>query len=271
MNTVIALLMGFLLSGLISFLALRLRSLTPGGAWIAAVIGGLIFSLGGVAWAVLLIAFFVSSSLLSKAFKTHKAALSEKFAKGIQRDAVQVFANGGLGAMLASTQFLIPDQHWPWIGYAGAMATVNADTWATELGVLNAKPPRLITTGQKVERGTSGGITFFGTIAALSGAVLIASLGELFNPHFEFCKSLCAISLAGFAGSLLDSLLGATGQARYQCVLCSIETEHHPLHTCGNPTVLVRGWAWLQNDAVNFISSIFGALIAILFEYFFNG
>jgi uncharacterized protein (TIGR00297 family) len=264
-NTVIPLFTGFLLSGLISYLAWRLHSLTYGGAWMAIAIGGLIFSLGGVAWAILLIAFFVSSSLLSKAFKTHKAALSEKFAKGIQRDATQVFANGGLGALLASTQFLIPDQHWPWIGYAGAMATVNADTWATELGVLNSSPPRLITTGKKVERGTSGGISFLGTVAALSGAALIASLGELINPHFAFCKSLCAISLAGLAGSLMDSMLGATGQAGYQCTRCSTDTEHYPLHTCGKPTVLVKGWPWLQNDAVNFISSIFGALAAILF------
>ena len=63
--------------------------------------GGLIFGLGGIPWAVLLLAFFISSSLLSRAFAASKFVLAEKFAKGSRRDYGQVLANGGLGALLA--------------------------------------------------------------------------------------------------------------------------------------------------------------------------
>ena len=261
---IIQLLTGFLLSSLVCYLAWRMKALTIGGAWAAAITGGIIFGLGGLTWATLLLAFFISSSVLSRVFVQQKADLSEKFAKGIQRDGVQVFANGGLGALLATTQLFTPDQHWPWISYAGTMATVNADTWATELGTLSSKPPRLITTGQRVERGSSGGITFLGTVASLCGALLIALLGGLVNPQVELGKFILIVSLAGLAGSLLDSVLGATLQARYRCPHCSTETEHKTLHSCGKPTVLVSGWRWLNNDAVNFTSSIFGAVMAVV-------
>jgi uncharacterized protein (TIGR00297 family) len=253
---------GFLLGGLIGLLAWRVRALSISGAWAATIIGGLIFCLGGLSWAVLLLTFFISSSGLSRAFSRHKANLGEKFAKGGQRDWAQVFANGGIGALLVIINAFYPEQFWPWIAYAGAMATVNADTWATELGVLSGKPPRLITTGQIVERGTSGGITFLGTLATLGGAVLIALVTALFTTE-PMVLILVVVSLAGLSGSLLDSVLGATVQAIYDCPHCSTETERYPLHSCGRKTVHKRGFYWLNNDLVNFISSMFGAVMAV--------
>jgi uncharacterized membrane protein len=68
--------------------------------------------------------------------------------------------------------------------------------------------------------------------------------------------------LGGVAGSLFDSLLGATVQAIYFCPTCQKETEQK-LHTCGTPTTIKRGWRWLNNDWVNFISSLFGAAVAV--------
>ncbi len=254
---------GFLLGALMGYAAWRVKALAHSGAWAATIIGGLIFGLGGLAWAVLLLAFFISSSGLSRTFSRRKANLGEKFAKGSQRDWAQVFANGGVGALLVITQVFFPEQFWPWIAYAGAMATVNADTWATELGVLSKKPPRLITTGKIVERGTSGGITVLGTLATLAGAALIALFASLLTPQVDFSLFLIVVSLAGLAGSLLDSLLGATVQAIYECPHCATETERHPLHTCGKETLLAHGLSWLNNDWVNFISSVFGAAVAV--------
>ena len=102
-------------------------------------IGTLIFGFGGVPWAALLLAFFISSSLLSKMFSAKKVSLAEKFEKGSRRDWAQVLANGGAGAFLAVVGLLFAQDAWPWLAFAGAVATVNADTWATELGVLSAK------------------------------------------------------------------------------------------------------------------------------------
>jgi len=59
----------------------------------------------------------------------------------------------------------------------------------------------------------------------------------------------------------VDSLLGASVQAMYTCPKCAKETEK-PIHGCGTPTQHQRGWRWLDNDMVNFISSLIGALVA---------
>jgi uncharacterized membrane protein len=74
---------------------------------------------------------------------------------------------------------------------------------------------------------------------------------------------ILAAGTGGVLGSMFDSLLGATIQAIYSCPTCEKETEKE-LHTCGTPTQLLRGWRWLNNDWVNFISSVVGALAAAL-------
>ncbi len=257
------LLYGFILGAAIGALAWRFHALSPSGALAATLTGGLIFGLGGVPWAVLLLTFFISSSALSKAFGARKAALSEKFAKGSVRDWGQVLANGGLGALLAIAHALYPAQVWPWVAFAGAMAAVNADTWATEMGVLSPVPPRLISTWKMVERGASGGVTLLGILSSLAGAALVGLAAVLF-PGQDGGLSLLVFALpGGLAGSLFDSLLGATVQAIYYCPSCKKETERHPLHLCGNETTLAHGWPWLNNDLVNFACSLIGALVAV--------
>jgi uncharacterized protein (TIGR00297 family) len=254
-------LIGFFLAVLIAILAWRAGSLSKSGAWAAVLTGGLIFGLGGLPWAVLLLAFFISSSALSRAFKKRKASLAEKFSKGSQRDWGQVLANGGLGAVLALGYYIPPHHEWLWLAFAGAMAAVNADTWSTELGVLSLVPPRLITTGQKVERGTSGGISLAGTFAALGGSVFIGMAAVIFPASHNWLPRLGIIIVGGLVGSMFDSVLGATVQAIYWCPTCNKETERYPTHTCGSSTSQMRGWSWLNNDMVNFACSLMGAIV----------
>lgn len=262
---------GLLLGLIVSLLAWRAHALTTDGAIAAAIVGTLIFGLGGFSWAVLLLTFFITSSGLSRMFARRKAGLHEKFSKGSRRDWAQVVANGGFGAVLILLQTALPNQTWPWWAYAGALAAVNADTWATELGTLSKSSPRMITTGQKVEKGTSGGISLTGTLAALTGGALIGGIATFFPasvgtdaPAWLFPLT---VTLAGLAGSLFDSLLGATFQAIYHCPTCTKETERHPTHTCGTPTHLIRGLPWLNNDGVNFAASLLGALLATLIHF----
>ncbi len=253
-------LIGFLLAIVIAVVAWRAGALSPSGAVAAAISGGLIFGLGGLPWAVLLLTFFVTSSGLSRAYKKRKSSLAEKFSKGSRRDWAQVLANGGLGAILAIGYAIPPHHDWLWLAFAGAMAAVNADTWSTELGVLSAVPPRLITNGRQVERGTSGGITLVGMLAELAGAILISIAAILFTTGPKSLAFLIII-LGGLAGSTFDSFLGATVQAIYWCPACQKETERHPIHTCGTPTQQIRGWRWVNNDLVNLSCSVIGAVI----------
>jgi uncharacterized protein (TIGR00297 family) len=254
-------LIGFILAAAVSLLAWRVGALSTSGAGAALLTGTLIFGLGGLPWAALLLTFFISSSLLSRIFRKQKISLAEKFSKGSQRDWGQVLANGGFGALLAVGYALTRQAEWIWLAFAGSMAAVNADTWSTELGVLSAVPPRLITNGNEVERGTSGGITVLGILAALVGTMVIGIVAVIATPTQFWPLHLIAIILGGLAGSGLDSLLGATVQAIYWCPTCQKETERYPLHTCGTPTQRVRGWAWFNNDVVNFCCSIMGAIV----------
>ena len=262
------LLLGFLLALVIAFLAYKARSLNKSGAVAAAFTGTIIFGIGGLSWAILLLTFFITSSLLSRAFKKRKANLNEKFSKGHERDAGQVFGNGGVATFFAALNLFYPNEPWVWVAFAASLAAVNADTWATELGVLNPKPPRMITNLTKqVEKGTSGGISLFGTLASLTGSALIGILAASLNGTPDPVSVFLIVTLAGLAGSLFDSLLGGTVQAMYFCPTDQKETEKHPLHTCGTETVHLRGWKWLDNDLVNFSCGVFGVAVALLIMF----
>ncbi len=260
---------GFIFAIIIAYLAYRVHSLNKSGAYAATFTGTIIFGFGGWQWAILLLTFFITSSSLSHTFKKRKQDLHEKYSKGHQRDAGQVFGNGGLATLFAVLHYFSPNSIWPWLGFAAALAAVNADTWATELGVLNPNSPRMISDLRKVvEKGTSGGISSTGTLAALAGAVLIGILASLLGPQPASVSTGVIITLAGFSGSLFDSLLGATVQAIYYCPKDNKETEQHPIHSCGTPTTQIRGWAWLNNDLVNFGCGAFGVVVARLIIHF---
>jgi uncharacterized protein (TIGR00297 family) len=261
---ILQLFFGCLSAAVIAFAAYHARNLSLSGAWGAFLEGTIIFGLGGWRWAMLLLAFFISSSAFTRMFARRKNALNEKFDKGGQRDIGQVLANGGIASVFAGMHFFFPLVSWTWMAFAASLAAVNADTWATELGVLNPSLPRLITSWKPVERGTSGGISIYGTLAAAAGAALIAVLAGLVREAGNFWLIMGIASLGGLLASLFDSLLGATVQAIYHCPYCNKETEKHPLHTCGTKTVRIRGWKWLNNDMVNLGCAIFGAIVGIV-------
>jgi uncharacterized protein (TIGR00297 family) len=263
---------GFILALVIAILAYRLHSLDRSGALAATLVGTVIFGLGGLAWAILLLTFFVSSSALTHTFRQRKQGLDEKYSKGGRRDAGQVLGNGGLATIFAALHLFYPLAVWPWLGFAAALAAVNADTWGTELGIFNPSAPRLIThLGQSVEKGTSGGISLVGTLASLAGSGLIGMLSATLQPFSfnssttQFLPVFLLVTLSGLLGSLFDSFLGATVQAIYFCPTCDKETERHPVHTCGTPTAMIRGWEWLNNDWVNFGCSAFSVGTILVF------
>jgi uncharacterized protein (TIGR00297 family) len=259
--------LGLVLSSLIAWAAYRRRALTKSGAWGAVLTGTAIFGFGGLDWGLLLIAFFVSSSLLTRYKEAAKAGVAEQFAKGGPRDVWQALANGGIAALIAVVYGVTGTAHLPLLfAFVGAIAEANADTWATELGVLSRETPRLITTREPVAPGASGGVTWDGTGAAMAAAAIIGGLAALFGwigrmPLNVVVLLLPIGALAGVIGSLVDSVLGATLQGIYFCDACGKETERE-LHRCGNRTRLLRGWRALNNDWVNLIGTLVGAAVA---------
>ena len=108
--------------------------------------------------------------------------------------------------------------------------------------------------------GTSGGVSVAGTVASLLGALLLPALALLL--HWPVTVALAA-AVGGVAGSLVDSVLGATLQSRRWCARCGTGTERI-VHDCGTTTELTGGVTWLDNDAVNLASSVAGGVLAAL-------
>ena len=262
----------------IAYLAHRAQALNLSGGIAAGILGTVVFGLGGLGWALVLLTFFISSSLLSRFFKAKKAAAGKEFAKGSNRDAGQVAANGVVAGILTLVFVILhhrfavnPNLSFLWVGFAASLAGANADTWATELGILNPRQPVLLTTFRRVPQGTSGGVSLVGSLAALSGsalvglvAILVGGLGWAPALSIPAWALFVIIAVAGFLGSFFDSFLGATLQAVYHCPTCEKETEKHPLHTCGTETVQARGLHWLTNDWVNAACTLSAALVGMI-------
>lgn len=258
------LLIAFALSALIAALAYWRGSLSESGALGALIIGTLTFGFGGWQWGILLAVFFISSSLLSHFKAEEKKVAAEKFDKGHRRDMGQVLANGGLGAVIATLSAFVPESAVPsafWFFlFLGVMATVTADTWATELGTLSKQPPRLITNGRIVEVGTSGGVSPLGTTVSFLGGLTIGLVAGLIT-DYALLVTAAAGAIGGLAGSLMDSLLGATVQQIYYSEARQKETEKK-VEADGTPNQPLRGWSWMNNDIVNFLSSLVGGMIS---------
>ena len=249
----------------------RRGSLSRSGALVAVPVGSIVVAGGGWWWGVLLVVFFATSSVLPRLRKRERAQVTEIAARGDERDAVQVLANGGLAAMLAATAPLVSTDVRAalFAAFAGAVAAVTADTWATELGAFSRVPPRSLTNGRPVAPGTSGGISPLGTGAAAVGALAIAATAAAGQAASwapaatDGVRLLLGVTVAGFAGSLVDSLLGATVQATYRCPRCASSTEQR-VHRCGTPTIPERGLAAIDNDVVNAAASLVGAAVALV-------
>jgi len=250
---------GFALATLISLIARRTRSLTSSGA-IAATLVGTLAVAAGWSWGALLVVYFASSAALShigKESKEHRTGAV--VAKGGARDATQVLANGAMFGAAALLATMRPDVRWIALG-AGSLAASAADTWATEIGTLYGSAPRSILTWRAVPVGTSGGVSAIGTLAAIAGALFVALVVVTLGWTWIVARN---VMIGGVVGALVDSLFGATIQSRRWCDTCERETERI-VHDCGNATRNVRGFRWIDNDMVNFLSSAAGGLIAAI-------
>lgn len=247
---------GAVAAAAIAIAAYLARSLTVSGACAAFVVGTVVFGFGGLSAAAVLLAFFVSSSLLSALGRNRKRALTDWGKQG-PRDARQVLANGGVAALCIALYAATGASALP-VAFAGAFAAATADTWATEIGTLWYRA-RSILTLKLVERGASGGISPAGMLAQVAGAALIALVAmELHVAAFW------PVLAGGVAGGVFDSLLGATLQLQYWCPQCRRPCETSPHAPCGTLPKKTRGLYGMDNDAVNLLATLCGAAIAVL-------
>lgn len=238
----------------------KLRALAASGA-VATFLVGIFIALGFKGYGLLLIGlFFVTSSLWSKYNRKQKEKITDMHEKGSQRDMVQVFANGGVPALIGILAYVFPADFWIY-GFIASIAVANSDTWASEIGSLSKKRPFSIMKMETVEAGTSGAISLLGTLAAVAGAALISVVSSFLwsNIHLTQVFFLTAM---GVAGCFTDTLLGETVQSVYRCKVCGkhVEKREH----CHQSTQLVKGNKLVNNDVVNISSIVIASVITIL-------
>lgn len=256
---------GTLICSGIAVYAYRKKSLTTSGLYSALLLGILLSFFGGLYFLSILVAFFISSNVIGRFNRDQEKELAELHEKCGARDYSQVIANG-YAALFFAMLFYLTGNHLFVLAFATSIASSNADTWGSELGVLSKKAPVSIITWKPVYKGLSGGITLAGTAASLLGSVFIAAIfiagyfiiyGKSEHLFLQFI--LCAVG--GFTGSVIDSVLGATVQVKYQCEESGYITEKRVNN--GSINRVISGFPVINNDAVNFASSFIASLLTV--------
>jgi uncharacterized protein (TIGR00297 family) len=262
---------------LISFRAHRKKSLSTSGA----LAGFFVMSLHifvGFRFAAMILAFFFTSSSLTKKGQDMKKKIDPEYKQGGQRNWIQVLSNSAIASVLVVALWVLTEGKDRCLnskdsalitsligGIIGHYSCSNGDTWSSEIGVLSDDRPRLITTFKPVRKGTNGGVTKTGLLAAAAGGSVIGLsyvLLELLTIRCgsdKIAKQLLVIpvaTVAGLGGSIIDSLLGATVQFSG---FCSIRQK-----VVGKPGPTIKkisGLAILDNNAVNFVSILLTTIL----------
>jgi uncharacterized protein (TIGR00297 family) len=218
---------------------------------------------GGWPWFAIVATFFVLGVAFTWYRYEYKKSIGSAQEKGGTRNWPNILANGGIASLLGLGELLGGGLVFS-VLFVGAVSAAASDTVATELGLLNKAPPRLITDLRKsVSPGTSGGVSLMGMAGTLLASALIggvaAALGVAGGLQAPY---VVAVTVSGgVIGSLADSVAGATIQRKSYCVVCGKPSEN--LVHCDEPTRYSSGLKLVDNHVVNVIATVFGALGAL--------
>lgn len=259
------LIIGFSISLIIAYLAYLKRSLSLSGMIAAVLFGMLIYYFGRFLIWSSLIAFFVSSSLLTKFHEKRDKNMINVDRKG--RNYVQVISNAIVATIFVALYhgtgrdiFLLAS--------VVSIATSNADTWASEIGILSKGKTFSIINFKPMEKGTSGAVSMLGLFASALGALFIATVFVVIygiQSGFDWVVLLTyamIIVFGGFMGALLDSYMGILFQAKYRGKTSGILSEIGKLPN--EQTILISGLAFITNDAVNLLSGLFSSVLTLV-------
>jgi uncharacterized protein (TIGR00297 family) len=229
-------LVGLAVNGAIAVLALRAGSIDRPGAASAVAIGTAITVGLGLRGLALMIAFFVLGSAVTRLGYGVKAARGIAQDRGGARGWRNAWANGGVPAFLAMMAALTPSplRDLLVLAFAAAVATAAADTASSEIGKAYGRRTFLITTLRSVPPGTEGAVSLEGTAGGLAAGLAVASLGAVGGLYTW--GAAVPVAVAGFLGSLAESLLGTVAERR----------------------------GWMGNDLLNAVNTALGALILVL-------
>ncbi|MGK2855590.1 MAG: DUF92 domain-containing protein [Thermoanaerobaculia bacterium] len=201
-----------------------------------ALLGSVLIVFGGWQLYVVLLAFFVVGSTVTKIGLRRKAGMGLAQEQGGRRGFSHAFANVGAAAILA-VMAVTTDFDGPalWLAAAAALATATADTTASEIGQLIGRRPMLPLTFRRVPPGTEGAISIEGTLAGAVAALGMGILGAILwvswsaadvpfanalsvavSPRKLFGTAQLAvmIAVAAVAASWIESVVGSWNRTR---------------------------------------------------------
>ncbi|MEM4281346.1 MAG: DUF92 domain-containing protein [Candidatus Caldarchaeum sp.] len=245
----------------VGLIALGGRFLDKKGVGAAVLIGYCVYVFGGRVYFLILLVFFVVAGFTTKYRYVEKYG---EVGRGV-RTWSNVFANGLAAALIAFLGLILQADSTPTLAvYLGAVSAVFSDTMSTEIGLLSKKPPRMITSLKPVSPGTPGAVSLPGLLAGFfTGFILVAGVflyALFFGESFSFTGLIPLSVVAGFTGSLFDSVFGGLFQSRYRCTSCgkTVEVKKH----CGKPTTYLSGSRFVNNEIVNLLTSLYGGFVA---------
>jgi uncharacterized protein (TIGR00297 family) len=248
--------------GIVSY---KRGSISVSGLLALVLISSLFIWMDKIAFLFVLFFMFASSSILTKYKKSQKKEFDLVVAKSGPRDYIQAICNLGI-ATISIIIYHITKEDALIAAMVGSVAAANADSWASEIGGLSKQQPIMITTFKPVQKGISGGVTLTGMLGGFVGSLFIVATAVgamyLINPFKGNIWILIVTTfLAGIFGFIFDSYLGAVFQSLYK-------NSSDRLTENSEGKQLVKGIRWMNNDVVNFITTLVGAVVAGGIYYF---
>ena len=225
-----------LVNAVLISLAQRWPVLTRAGWCHAGLLGTVLWgSLGWRGW-LAVVAYLVMGSLVTKLGFARKRDLGLAEARGGRRGPENVWGSAFTGLVLAMFVAAgLGSEPLLLIGFAASFAAKLADTFGSEIGKRWGRTTLLITTLRPVPAGTEGAVSVEGTLASALGSLLMTTVMALLG-LLTTASSVVLVSVVGLVATLLESILGATGQGR---------------------------WPWLSNELVNALQTAWAALLAM--------
>jgi uncharacterized protein (TIGR00297 family) len=215
-----------------TLLAWSLRGVSVSGAFAGAAICFAMYASAGPGAVGILVAVFALTWASTRFGYSRKKRLgTAESQRG--RTASQVLANLSVAAACAVAFALLGKRAFV-VGAVASLAEAAGDTVSSELGQALSDQAFLITNWNAVAAGTSGGISAIGTVCGLAAASVIGLAAHWLG--LLQTKGLGMSVLAAACGMFADSLLGATVERR----------------------------KLLNNNGVNFLSTLLAATVAIL-------
>ena len=227
---------GFLLNSILICFFYKTPIMTRNG-WISAgALGTILWGcMGFLGWMSVVI-YLIFGSLVTKVGFKYKQDIGIAEKRGGRRGPENVWGSASTGIIFAiMIKLNIFNQSLLEVAFAASFAAKLADTFGSEIGKRFGRNTFLITTLQKVKKGTEGGISLEGTFASLCGSFLMSYfmliLGIISTKNHFFI-----VFVSGFIATITESVIGARYQDKYH----------------------------LSNEFVNFIQTTLSSIISIV-------